>query len=244
MPHARIVRRVMILAHLALLGALAPAGVVRAAPSCRVPSSLPVPHPEEPSTDQPRRLLPIGGYTLALIWSPQQCRSGASGAEGIACDDARGFVLHGLWPDGKGRDWPQYCRPAAILPAATLRAHYCATPSAQLLQHEWAKHGTCMPGQTPERYFALSNRLFARIRSPDMGALSRRPGLTAGGFAQAFAVANSGLRADMIRLNIDRAGWLGEVWLCLDTAFRPQRCPATQGGASGAAPMQIRPPMD
>jgi ribonuclease T2 len=134
-------------------------------------------------------------------------------------------VLHGLWPDGEGKSWPQWCAPAPVLPSRTIAAHYCATPSAQLLQHEWAKHGTCIAGATPESYFGQSNRLFHALRFPDMATLAR-PGLTEGAFAQAFAAGNPGLDAEDIRLNLDKEGWLQEVWLCLDTAFRPMRCAA------------------
>ena len=95
-----------------------------------------------------------------------------------------------------------------------------------------------MPGLTPERYFALANRLYGTIAAPDMRALSHRR-LTARDFAAAFARANPGISADMVRLNLDQRGWLEEVWLCLDTAFRPQRCPVTQGGAHGGERVMI-----
>ena len=215
------------------------AGQALAAPECSVPASFPTPHSEAASNREPARLRPIAGYTLSLIWTPEQCRNGGHDRGTIACGQARGFVLHGLWPEGKGRDWPQYCAPAAILPQRTLRAHYCATPSAQLLQHEWAKHGTCISGMTPDRYFALSNRLFAGISVPDMAGLSRRPGLTAAQVGQAFAKTNPGLRADMVRLQLNRRGWLEEVWLCLDTVFAPRRCPAGQSGARDTQAVKI-----
>ena len=66
----------------------------------------------------------------------------------------------------------------------------CATPSAQLIQHEWAKHGTCT-GLNPADYFGKSGGLYARLRYPDMNALSRGP-LTVGQFTAAFAAANPG----------------------------------------------------
>jgi ribonuclease T2 len=222
----------------ALLVALALGTAAQAAgPACRVPARLPVPEIEGPSADQPRRVLPIGSYTLALTWMPDRCRRG-SAEDGMGCRRGRGFILHGLWPDGEGRDWPQWCAPAPALPSALLRARYCATPSAQLLQHEWAKHGTCMPGYDPARYFALSNRLFAGLATPDMNGLSRAPGLSARRFAAAWTAANR-LPRDTVRLSLDRDGWLKEVWLCLDRRFRPQRCPATQGGAGADEPVRI-----
>jgi len=227
---------------IALVAAFALPGMASAqALSCAVPAEVPVPRPDLPSDSQPRRVLPTASYTLAISWSPEYCRSKKGSArDTFQCGGTRpkfGFTLHGLWPDGAGKEWPQYCRATAILPEPVIRANLCATPSAQLLQHEWAKHGTCMTTQ-PADYFAQSTRLYRALRYPDMAALSRRP-LTAGQFASAFAAANPGLRADMMRVTADRRGWLDEVWLCLSTAYRPVACPAHQGGLAAGAPLKI-----
>ncbi len=198
---------------------------VQAAPGCAVPQPLSVPHPELPGADQPPRRMPITGYTLALIWMPQHCSAVVRGAEALQCGPGAGdgFVLHGLWPDGAAGSWPQWCSATAILPPKIIARHYCATPSAQLLQHEWAKHGTCIPGATPARYFAQAHRLYARLHWPDMAALARRP-LTERDFAAAFAAANPGMASDGLRLNLTPAGWLQEVWLCLDRRLRTVTC--------------------
>jgi ribonuclease T2 len=208
-----------------------------AAPSCDVPANLPTPHTEGASDREKQRLLPIGSYTLSLIWLPQQCRGDG---EGFACGNKRtaSFVLHGLWPDGKDKDWPQWCKAAPVLPAATIAAHYCATPSPQLLQHEWSKHGTCMSGYTPDRYFALSNKLFDGFVQPKLRPLSYHD-QTAASVQKAIADANPRMRADMMRLFLDKKGWLKEVWLCLDTNFKTQACPASQGGAKSEAKVLI-----
>lgn len=225
----------------AVLLVLAPGAASAQALSCAVPSRVPQPRADLPSESQPMRRLPIGSYTLAISWSPEHCRTrGNDPAARFQCggDNRFGFVLHGLWPDGYGKDWPQYCRSTGILPRAVIRQNLCATPSAQLLQHEWAKHGTCMSGYTPQRYFARSTAMFRRLRFPDMDALSGRP-LTAGALAQEIARANPGLRADMMRVTATRQGWLDEVWLCTDKGFRYNRCPAHQGGLDPGAPVRI-----
>ena len=225
------------------------AGAMLAAPAiahaqayqCAAPVNVDRPRPDLPDDRQPRRVLPIGGYTLAITWSPQYCRErGRDTSARFQCGDGNrfGFTLHGLWPDGIGKDWPQYCRATPLLSRATIRRHICATPSAQLMQHEWAKHGTCMSGYRPDAYFARSTGLYAKLRYPDMDALSRAP-LTAAGLAQAMARANPGLTADMMRVTANRQGWLDEIWLCLGTAFRSQRCPAHQGGLSPGSAVKI-----
>ncbi len=224
----------------ALLISLMPAAALAEGPACTVPAVLPRPHPEGPSAREPKRLLPIGGYTLALSWSPEYCHAHRRDAQSrIQCgsDNRFGFTLHGLWPDGLGKDWPQYCQPAALLPEAQIRASLCATPSPQLLQHEWAKHGTCTTLDA-KSFFATADRLYRGIAAPDMAALSRRP-LTVAAFSRAFAAANPGLREDMLRLNVNRRGWLEEVWLCLGKDMAPRRCPATQRGAAPAAVLKI-----
>ena len=218
-------------------------GVAQAqANQCVIPRTVPTPHPDLPTADQPKRVLPIGSYTLAISWAPQYCRSNAQEASArFQCGSGNrfGFTLHGLWPDGKGKDWPQYCQAAPILPAAEIRKNLCATPSAQLLQHEYAKHGTCM-GVTPAQYFARSTALFAKLRSPDMAALSRRRGLTAGQVAAAYARVNPGLTPAMIRVTAGRGGWLDELWLCLDTRLAYARCaPNQDGGLATSAPVKI-----
>jgi ribonuclease T2 len=197
--------------------------------------------PDLPSDRQPKRLLPIGGYTLALTWAPQYCReNGDEASARFQCGSGNrfGFTLHGLWPDGEGEDWPQYCRATGLIPQPVIRANLCSTPSAQLMQHEWAKHGTCMAGESPAGYFRRATGLYRQLRYPDMDALSRRP-LTAGQLAQAIARANPGVPANAMRITATRAGWLDEVWLCMDRRFRYQRCPAHQGGVAPGTAIKI-----
>jgi ribonuclease T2 len=226
----------------AMLALLLPAVAQAQSYRCAIAGSIPVPRPELPSQDQPRRVLPIGGYTLAITWTPEFCHGngGKSASAGFQCGSGNrfGFTLHGLWPDGEGAVWPQYCQVTQILPPAIIRTALCATPSAQLIQHEWAKHGTCM-ATTPNEYFTQSTRLYAGLRYPDMNALSRQAGLTAGDLAAAMARANPGINADMMRITANKQGWLDEIWLCLDKAKKFQSCPTHQGGLATDAPIKI-----
>ena len=68
--------------------------------SCRLPATLPLPKLSQPSQAQPRRVMPIRSYTLALSWSPEYCARG-SDAGSFQCNQRGnnrfGFVLHGLW---------------------------------------------------------------------------------------------------------------------------------------------------
>jgi ribonuclease T2 len=224
----------------AVVAALLPGMAIAQAGMCVVPSRVERPLPDLPSAREPRRILPIGGYTLALTWAPGYCRAhGDEPRNAFQCggDNRFGFTLHGLWPDGRGKQWPQYCARTDILPQALIRKTMCATPSAQLIQHEWAKHGTCMKG-TPDQYFAKSTGLYRALRFPDMDALSRGA-TTVGDFKRAFAAKNRAIPASAIRVTTTRDGWLDELWLCLDTRFRYRRCETGTGGAADDAALKI-----
>lgn len=229
---------------LALVAMAAPLPAMAQAGQCRLPSVIPRPHVEGPTVDDPRRVLPIGYYTLAVSWTPQYCRTSRGGApDAFQCGAGNrfGFTLHGLWPDGYGKAWPQYCKRAGVLPRKVVRDHLCATPSVQLIQHEWVKHGTCMP-TTPTRFFALSRKLYHALRYPDMAALARRETLSAQDFTRAFAAENRGMVADGLRLNLTRDGALSEVWICMDKRYRYITCPPQQGGVRDRARVTIEPP--
>ncbi|MGI4730912.1 MAG: ribonuclease T2 family protein [Janthinobacterium lividum] len=215
--------------------------------SCAVPAVLPPIHPELPDARNPQRLLPIGGYTLAVTWTPEYCYShkrepsAAFECGGQGGGGARfGFSLHGLWPDGVGPEWPQYCTATALLPPATIRRNLCSTPSAQLLQHEWAKHGTCT-GSTPDAYFTRSTGLYHRLTWPDMAQFGRGT-TTAGAVAQAIAAANAGVSPDMMRITATRDGWLEEVWFCLDRQMAYTRCKAGSGGVAPGTTIRVARP--
>lgn len=212
---------------------LTPGAALAQVRDCRVPAVLPRPALATPSAREPKRDLPIGGYTLALSWSPEYCRTRrASPADRFQCGGGGrfGFVLHGLWPEGRGQQWPQHCRPAALLPERLLRANLCIMPSVQLMQHEYAKHGTCA-NLAPDAYFRTATGLYAALRFPDMNALSRRPNLSARQLAEIVASVNRGMDAATVMIVTNRRGWLDEVRLCLDTAFKPRRCRASAPGA-------------
>ncbi len=217
---------------------------------CRVPANLPRPHAEQSIPSQIRRT-PVAGYTLALSWSREYCKS--QNGKSMQCDGSIGdfgFILHGLWPEGMGQikghnsgaNYPQYCRKAAVLPRAVVAQNICMMPGVQLLQHEWTKHGTCMT-RKPETYFKAARVMFGAIEFPDMDMLSRQyksgKPLTAAGLANAFAANNKGLPANALSIKTGRSGWLQEVHICLAKNFKPRRCAGNTQGARGPAEIKI-----
>lgn len=225
--------------YLTLVAALlTPATALAQADRCVVPERLPEAG-RETGRPGPRRVVPVGGYTLALTWNPGFCRQSANRGR-FQCDPANrfGFVLHGLWPDGRGASWPQYCAAAPRIPEPVIRRTLCTMPSPALQRHQYAKHGSCS-GLPPAAYFERARSAYAAVRYPDMNALSRRRALSAGQFAAAFARANPGMTPAMLRVRAGRDRWLDEVWLCLDTNLRPRACPAHQRGLPAHAPLRI-----
>ncbi|MEQ1724579.1 MAG: ribonuclease T2 [Sphingopyxis sp.] len=211
--------------------------------SCVAPTDFAMPRVERPRPDQVRRT-PVTRYTLALSWSPGFCVThGSEGDNAMQCGGEAGrfgFVLHGLWPETSGRDWPQYCAPTQRIARATLSAHLCMTPSPQLLQHEWARHGSCMAA-TPEAYFAVAAREYDRVHRPDMAALMQMPSLSALDVRRAFAHANPGLPMNAVAVRAGAGGWLDEVRLCLDRNFAWAACPVGDRGMSDGARVRVTP---
>lgn len=207
---------------------------------CRLPQRA----PPLPAIVQegPTRRMAVTGYTLALSWSPEFCRlqkgdplhrRQCSGREGRF-----GFILHGLWPEGPGGRWPQWCPTAKRPSPATVRANLCMMPSTRLIAHEWAKHGSCMV-RKPETYFKISRILWYSLRLPDFDLLSRRDGLNAGRLREAFVGANSGWRADQIGLKVNSRGWLEELRLCYGRNFMPIRCDRRRHGPDDDVKVKI-----
>lgn len=209
---------------------------------CSAPSQLAPPRTATRPADEPRRVRPITGYSLALSWSPEFCRTRTNAPRhAMQCDRRTGefgFVLHGLWPENGRSDYPQWCakRPAPI-PPQVVRRNLCMMPSLEMLAHEWAKHGSCMV-ERPDTYFRISAVLFDAIRYPDMERLSRRP-LTIGMLAKAFADANPGLEPDHVLVETNSRGWLQQLRICLDANFRPERCAARLQRPRGDTPVKI-----
>lgn len=219
--------------------AIAPHAALAEVPACRVPSALPSARVEVVPPGA-RRVRPIAGYLLALSWSPEYCAARGR-RDPVQCGGTLprfGFILHGLWPEASGPAYPQYCAPARALPPAIIRANFCATPSVQLQQHQWAKHGVCMT-PTPQRYFDQGRRLFALVRYPDMESEANSR-TTVGAFARRFAESNPGMPATAVRIQRSPSGWLQEVRICLSRSFRLRACPAHVDGARANDTLRVR----
>lgn len=192
--------------------------------------------------DGETRRVPIKGYTLALSWSPEHCRGREHGAaDRMQCSAAHGrfgFIVHGLWPEGAGRTWPQWCRVGPPPTPATIRKGLCMTPSPRLMAHEWAKHGSCM-ARRPETYFRITTILWRSLRWPDYDRISRKEGLTAGDIRRAFSDANRYWQPEHIGLVLNGRGFLQEMRLCYGKDFMPTACDKRRYGPADKVPAKI-----
>lgn len=222
--------------------AVAPSPASAQAYQCRMPARLAPPSAPKRGRDAVRRVVPVTGYTLALSWSPEYCR-GREDRPGEVLQCSRdhgefGFVLHGLWPEGKTAAYPQYCAaPPSAVPLSVVRQTLCDMPSQRLIQHQWDKHGSCM-AREPARYFQTATRLYRATRLPDMERLSRKP-LTIGMLKREIARANPGMTPQAIAIRSNARGWLQEVRICLGLDYRPRACPAHVRQPRGDAPLRI-----
>lgn len=223
---------------LALVALALPSLAHAQAYQCRAPNVSTVP---QISPDSRPRSVPTTGYTMALSWSPEFCRTReGSRSHAVQCsgdNGSFGMVVHGLWPQGS-RSWPQWCPSAAPVTPRIVRENLCMMPSTRLIARQWAKHGSCMT-KRPETYFAVTRVLWESLRIPDYDRISREEGLTAGRIRQAFADANPGWSPAQIGVKLNERGWLEELRLCYGPRFRPTRCDDRRYGARDNASAKI-----
>ena len=206
---------------------------------CAIPQSIPVSRSILPPPGE-TVVVPLTGYVLSLSWSPQFCKvNGDDKKNALQCGGSSkfGFILHGLWPDGEGQKDPRWCKRVPAVSQDVLRTNFCATPSASLMQHEWAKHGSCIESDAG-RYFRAASLVYTSLKFPDMDALSRSQPVV-GDFAKAFVAANPGVTPEMVRVDVTPLGWLEGVRLCLGRDYHPRPCPRDIGGAGPDGKLRI-----
>jgi ribonuclease T2 len=165
-------------------------------------------------------------YVLALSWSPGFCEaSGGRDRDQCAAGAGLGFVVHGLWPQNE-QGYPSFCEPGArSIPRPALEEARGLFPDEGLARHQWRKHGSCMGG-SPTDYFRAVRRARDLVRIPES---LERPSTSSKALSleieRAFALANPGLRPEMMAVACGRRIFQ-EIRICLDRDLRGFRaCP-------------------
>ncbi len=204
----------------------APAATAPATTVAETPSLSPT---KPASVTVPKAQGDFDYYLLVLSWSPTHCSSDAGRGrdDDLQCRSGRpyGFVLHGLWPQNE-RGWPEFCSTGERdVSDANMAAALKLSPSRQLVQHEWEKHGSCA-GLSQDDYFAAAALAVESVAVPKAYRSPPQPLVTTpNAVKRAFLDANSGIPDDGLSATCSR-NQLAEVWVCLDKNLQPRSCSA------------------
>jgi ribonuclease T2 len=161
-------------------------------------------------------------YLVSLSWSPAYCINHPKdqrqcGGRGF------GFILHGLWPQHASGGYPQDCPSTSRPSSSAIQKTLAFMPSEKLIQHEWAKHGTCT-GLSADEYLALADKAFSLVQIPaGFQAPSTPRTLTAEQIRNEFTKANPSFPENSIVLKCSGTE-LEEVRVCANTQLKPQSC--------------------
>jgi ribonuclease T2 len=169
-------------------------------------------------------------YVLSLSWSPSFCESEQTASENrqqCGVGKSFGFIVHGLWPQFKGGDWPAFCRsdqPQRV-PDDLARANLDIMPGFGLIGHQWRKHGVCS-GLDQQAYFDLTRKARDKIVIPPvLRTLNRKVAVDPLALEDAFSKFNPGLDPEEMGISCDD-NRLIEMRLCLSRSLEFRDCPS------------------
>lgn len=172
-------------------------------------------------------------YLLNLSWSPEFCATHPASPE---CSAHPGFVVHGLWPQNSDGTYPESCSDAPG--PADPEALTGVIPTAGLVTHEWATHGTCS-GLSSEVYFTAVRRAFQEVKIPASFTAPGPPAmLSADAILAQFMQANPGFPPDSFALSCGH-NYLTAVEICMDKSLHPEACRSVR--SCGANAVRITP---
>jgi ribonuclease T2 len=171
-------------------------------------------------------------YQLVLSWSPTHCAENSRGPEDTQCGIRRkrpyAFIVHGLWPQYDGRDWPEFCRTRGrpYVPDAIINQMMDIMPSRGLIIHQFKKHGTCT-GMNPETYFSATRIAYRNVKIPrEFERPDRDLKMTTRELVNKFLAVNPTMTADAIQVICKRGNQnrLQEVKVCMSKKGQFRAC--------------------
>jgi len=181
-------------------------------------------------------------YLLSLSYAPDFCAQPAGNKDPRECGAGRhiGFVVHGLWPQGKNGRGPERCGAAGPVSEDLIRVMLNYIPSESLIQHEWQNHGTCS-GLSAADYFAAVRKARDAVTIPaDLKQPPRPLRKSPAEIEALFAAANPSFPKEAFHVSCYRDGDLQEVRICFDKDLSPRACGAS-GGECAAGRVEILP---
>jgi ribonuclease T2 len=157
-------------------------------------------------------------YLLNVVPSRQFC---AIKDVGEGCKVGPGWWLHGLWPQRFDGTYPVFCskRNGPRAPEKNLDI----TPDLTLLEHEWAKHGTCTTLR-PEAFFRAGGAAFrALIIPPQLATLDGSITIAPAEIVAEFERANPNYPRGSIIVWCSQEK-LASVSACLSKDMKPIAC--------------------
>lgn len=168
-------------------------------------------------------------YVLSLSWSPSFCEDERIALENRQqCGQGKSFafVVHGLWPQYSGGDWPAFCRsnePKRV-PNDLARYMLDVMPSFGLIGHQWRKHGVCS-GLDQESYFNLARKARDKIVIPPvLRKLDRKVAVDPLALEAAFSKFNKGLDPEEMSVSCGD-NRIQEMRLCMTKDLEFRDCP-------------------
>ena len=180
-------------------------------------------------------------YLLSLSWAPNYCASHPSDSSSeCQAGNHTAFVLHGLWPSSDDDPMkPLNCQPARPVAGDIVQHMLEYFPDKGLIQHEWAKHGTCS-GLSSAQYFGKVEQAFKAVQVPDRYKnLNHSEQISVKDLEHDFAQANNA-PPSAFRVSC-HAGQLVALEACLDKDFHYQACPASARECPGSQ-VKLAPP--
>jgi ribonuclease T2 len=157
-------------------------------------------------------------YLLDMPWGPTFCSIADVSAQ---CKPHRGFVVHGLWPQNDDGSYPVFCsnESGPMNPGTNLDI----TPDLKLLEHEWAKHGTCSDVGA-KRFFGMEHEAFYLLHTPvEFGHVDRAIRMSPTQILDLFYEANPRLPRGSVIVSC-RDDQFTAVEACFSKSVKPIRC--------------------
>ena len=179
-------------------------------------------------------------YLLSLSWAPTYCAEHPNdNSTECRSGQHKAFVLHGLWPQSQSGAPPENCGSARPVSQQIVRHVLAYFPSASLIQHEWAKHGTCS-GLSADDYFAKAEQAFQSAHVPDSYKnLHQQSTFATHDIEAAFATANHSPES-AFRISCHHGELVG-IEVCMSKSLQFQPCSQSVRECSSSQ-VQMLPP--